>query len=94
MKEIHRFYADLYKADGEENTGAANRRVFDEFTHELNFPKLSNAEWEALEGMLTKEECKKILRTFNLGKSPGEDGFTVEFYNTFYEILGQDLLIA
>ena len=92
LKEIQRFYADLYEADGEENPGAANRRDFDEFTHELHFPKLSNAQQKALEGMLTKEECKEILRTFSLGKSPGEDGFTVEFCNTFYEILGQDLV--
>ena len=89
MNEIQRFYADLYKSDSEENSDVAD---FDAFTHELHLPKLSNAERDALEGMLTIEECKTTLRTFSLGKSPGEDGFTVEFYNTFYEILGQDLV--
>ena len=87
--EIQRFYADQYKSDSEENSDVAD---FDAFTHELHLPKLSNAERDALEGMLTIEECKTTLRTFSLGKSPGEDGFTVEFYNTFYEILGQDLV--
>ena len=89
LNEIQRFYADLYKSDSEENSDVAD---FDAFTHELHLPKLSNAERDALEGMLTIEECKTTLRTFSLGKSPGEDGFTVEFYNTFYEILGQDLV--
>ena len=89
LNEIQRFYADLYKSDREEDSDVAD---FDAFTHELHLPKLSNAERDALEGMLTIEECKTTLRTFSLGKSPGEDGFTVEFYNTFYEILGQDLV--
>ena len=37
-------------------------------------------------------ECKVVLRTFSSGKSPGEDGFTWEFYNCFFDLLGQDLV--
>ena len=40
------------------------------------------------------EECKKSLETFQNEKSPGEDGFTVEFYKCFFELLGTDLVAS
>jgi len=45
-----------------------------------------------LEGLLTYEECKETLKTFQHGKSPGEDGFTAEFYLEFFDLLGEDLI--
>ena len=45
-----------------------------------------------LDREITLKECKDILCTFCRGKSPGEDGFTWEFYNCFFDLLGQDLV--
>ena len=45
-----------------------------------------------LEGEITLKECRDILRTFSSGRSPGDDGFTWEFYNYFFALLGQDLV--
>ena len=47
-----------------------------------------------LEGELTVEECRQILKTFSNGKSPGEDGFTVQFYVQFFELLAPDMLAS
>ena len=44
-------------------------------THEMSLKK---------DGLLTYEECKENLDTFSAGKFPGEDGFIVEFYSTFF----------
>ena len=49
-------------------------------------------EKEELEGEITLEECKEVLKTFSSGKSPGEDGFTWEFYNCFLDLLSEDLI--
>ena len=92
MKEIHSFYAQLYKSEMESDVNQDNLKDFEDFTNELFIPRLSNPERDAIEGKLTIEECKEALNTFNSGKSPGEDGFTVEFYNTFFGLLGKDLL--
>ena len=90
MKEIHSFYAQLYKSEMESDVNQDNLKDFEDFTNELFIPRLSNPERDAIEGILTIEECKEALNTFNSGKSPGEDGFTVEFYNTFFALLGKD----
>ena len=47
-----------------------------------------------MEGPLSLEECKKVLDTFESDKTPGEDGFTVEFYKTFLDLIGQDLVAS
>ena len=56
--------------------------------------RLSEDDREKCEGLLTYEECKKSLETFQNEKSPGEDGFTVEFYKCFFELLGNDLVAS
>ena len=76
MKEIENFYKDLYTSNGEiEDDWFAN------FVQNLDIPKLRDLEKEELEGEITLEECKEVLKTFSSGKSPGEDGFAWEFYN-------------
>ena len=55
-------------------------------------PKLSDEERNEIEGLLTYDECKQVLETFQNDKSPGEDGFTVEFYKFFFELLGHNLV--
>ena len=41
---------------------------------------------------MTLEELKDALASFADKKSPGEDGFTKEFYQTFFDLIGKDLL--
>ena len=49
------------------------------------------SEKEELEGEITLEESKEVLKTFSSEKSPG-DGFTWEFYNCFFDLLSEDLI--
>ena len=41
------------------------------------------------EGLLTEDECFKVLKEM---KNPGSDGITVEFYKTFWDDLNQYLV--
>ena len=41
-------------------------------------------EKEKCEGLLTKAECLQALKSMNLEKTPGSDGFPVKFYNFFW----------
>ena len=59
---------------------ALSQEEYEEFIHSLEIPRLSNKDRDSLEGPLTYEECKKVLDSFQNDKSPGIDGFKVEFY--------------
>ena len=39
-----------------------------------------------------KEEHRKIISTFQKGKSPGPDGFTLDFFLGFYNLIKEDIL--
>lgn len=41
---------------------------------------------------LETSEGVKILKTFDFGKSPGKDAFTVDFCMKFFELLASDLV--
>ena len=61
------------------------------YIEHLEIPHLSHEVSKKADGLLTYEECKKSLDTFSPVKSPGEDGFTVEFYSAFFDLIGNDL---
>ena len=81
MKEIESFYENLYASHDEDNKEAFNDKLTDE-------------ERENLEGYITIEECSNVLKTFPAGNSPGDDGFTAEFYNCFFDLVSRDLPIS
>eukprot|EP00253_Pinus_taeda_P031782 PITA_31782 len=60
-----------------------------------NFNKLAHLEEEDIESLIspvTAEELEGVLKWFQKDKSPGPDGWTIEFYLAFFDVLGQDLL--
>ena len=68
-----------------------SQEEYQQFIQNLEIPRLSNEDRDSLEGPLTYEVCKKVLDSFQNNKSPGVDGFTVEFYKFFFDLLGNDL---
>ena len=84
---IESFYNNLYSS---ETTATLNEYL--QFTNNLEIPQLTEDMSDKLEGPLTYEECNEALSSFSRGKSPGEDGFTAEFYIKFFDILGEDLV--
>ena len=82
-KEIRNFYQNMYtsKINGNNSTSAyEHNQNIDGFTEGLNIPQLNVEDQESLEKDLTLEELKDALASFADKKSPGEDGFTKEFY--------------
>ena len=57
-----------------------------------NENKLNNEEVQSLEGELTYEELTLALKNMKNSKSPGNDGFTAEFFKFFWVDLGKYIL--
>ena len=87
LNEEHRYYKRLYTS----RTNPNDPR-FGVFFDSSTLPKLSPHQADSCDGLLTKEECYASLKSFCKGKSPGTDGLTVEFYLSFRELLGQELV--
>eukprot|EP01018_Ginkgo_biloba_P003770 Gb_15008 [translate_table: standard] len=57
------------------------------------FPSLVSEEDNAsLLEEVSKDELQTVLHSFQKGKSPGLDGWTVEFFLGFYEVIEEDLM--
>ena len=79
-------FKDLYTS-----ASRATQEEYDRFIQELCLPKLSDKDRDEPGGLLTYDEFKQVLKTFQNDKSPGENGFTVDFYKFFFELLGHNL---
>ena len=89
LDSIEKYYSQLYKT-----INNPEQKDFDSFMEPLRISKLKTEDREEMEGPLSVEECKKALDTFEGDKTPGEDGFTVEFYKIFFDLIGQDLVAS
>ena len=85
LKIIKAFYEKLYSEN--------KRNIDDASSFFNNIPRLSDESKELCEGKVTKAECYKMLKEMKNNKSPGNDGFTVEFYCTFWLDFG-DMLVG
>ena len=62
------------------------------FLERYNSPRLNQEEFENINRPITSNEIETIIKNLPTSKSPGSDGFTGEFYQTFREELTLILL--
>ena len=87
IKRIMRdYYQQLYanKMD--------NLEEMEKFLGKHNLPRLNQEEIENINRPITSTEIETVIKNLPTNKSPGPDGFTGEFYQTFREELTPNLL--
>ena len=58
----------------------------DKFLETYNLPKYNQKESENLSRQIAINEIEAVTKKLPTNKSPGPEGFTGEFYQTFWEI--------
>ena len=83
--EIQRIMRDNYKQLYANKMD--NLEEMDKFLEKHNVPRLNQEEIENVNRPITSTEIETVIKNFPKNKSPGPDGFTGEFYQTFREEL-------
>lgn len=87
MKEFVTFYSALYA------TRAHYTIVeLDDYLSEVSLPKLTRGQADELDAPLTTEEIEEAIQSFARHKTPGLDGFPIEWYMQFLDLLVPHLL--
>ena len=84
LRETREFYEQLYR----------KRIVRDVNIEDLvtTLPRLEKEKADTLEGLITYEEAATALKNMKNDKSPGTDGFTVNFFKFFWKELGNFII--
>ena len=79
QNELLFFYETLFK-----NISSNTSADYESFLNEVSVPKLNYEDAIICEGDLNELESLKALKSMQNSKSPGNDGLTKEFYETFW----------
>ena len=82
LNHIKDFYEALFKKREQKTTAEIKA-----FLNVIDVPKLSEDQVKLCEEDLTEKDLYKSLRSMQNDKSPGNDGLTKEFYETFWNDL-------
>ena len=88
--EIQRIMRDYYKQVYANKMD--NLEEMDKFLEKHNLPRLNQEEIQNIKRPITSTEIETAIKNLPTNKSPGPDGFTGEFYQTFREELTPSLL--
>ena len=69
-----------------------NHEEMNKFLERYNFPRLNQEELENINRPITSNEIETVFKNLPPNRSPGPDGFTGKFYQTFREELTPILL--
>ena len=69
-----------------------NLKEMDKFLEKYNLPRLNQEELENMNRPITGNAIETVIKNLPTNKSPGADGFTGEYYQTFREELTSILL--
>lgn len=86
LNEVEKFYSNLYAYREVDQVDLEN------ILQNENRLKLDENKRELLEGTITYKEILCCLKKMSNNKSPGYDGFTVEFFNFFWTDIGYFLV--
>ena len=64
-----------------------NLKEMNRFLDKFNLPRLNQKETEIMKRPITSTEIETVIKNLPKNKSPGPDGFTGEFHETFREEL-------
>ncbi len=83
LEAIHLFYQDLYK-----DVGGKNEQEITDFLEQMDVPKVNQA---LVCGLITEAEVLDAIKKLTMGKAPGLDGFSPDFYKCYSYILANIL---
>ena len=69
-----------------------NMEEMDRFLEKFNLPRQNQEDIEIMNNPITSSEIEAVIKNLPKDKSPGTDGFTGEFYQTFRDKLMPILL--
>ena len=91
-KEIENHFSKFYRTNFDPNKEKEISSKFQRFVENLDLAYLTEQDNLELEAEINIEEVRNALNSFQNNKTPGDDGFTKEFYEVFFDLIGAALL--